>query len=325
MKNITKVIALNNGFFPHAAPLICDDLTGPLSLLGESALIPRPTSTVKLQRNKEAPALDDGHSVVLWDAAQPAANANLSCAASTFLAGSVTSTFDVAWQLMEQNALPEWGSVIAVTQTQGRGQLRRQWHSPRGNLYATFRVPKDENLQGNTAAVVLGYLLVSSFASLGFSLALKWPNDLMNLQNAKVGGILLEERSGVLLAGLGVNITEAPPRNLLREDHAIPAAVLFHDAEGPGDEPLAPFSLWRSLVQQCIMEYTHKVAGQSLERILAGAASALAWKNLPVTVVEGGECLHKGICTGLGPNGGLLLRTNSNPSLEVFSGSVHPA
>lgn len=101
--------------------------------------------------------------------------------------------------------LEPWDSVLAVSQTAGRGQLRRQWVSPPGNVYAALRLPLTPPFDGTAAAPVMGMLLAQGLRQGGWPIWLKWPNDLV-LCGAdgiprKLAGILLEERGGVLLAG----------------------------------------------------------------------------------------------------------------------------
>ncbi|MDR2123686.1 MAG: hypothetical protein LBP38_01730 [Desulfovibrio sp.] len=166
-----------------------------------------------------------------------------------FLAGACSSSFHLAWRLFRDGLLPVWGSVLASCQESGYGQFRRGWYSPRGNLHVCFRLPADPLFKDDTAAVAVGLLVCGEFRKLGFPLSLKWPNDLLVEQRAKVGGMLVEERDGVVIAGLGVNTAEAPGAELLREEHALPAAVLPRP-EGAGYDAgaaTAPFYLWRVL------------------------------------------------------------------------------
>ncbi len=324
MESDIFVVALNEGLVPYADPLVCDDMIGFHSLFGESSGAPRPVC--RLGCGEDAGDVEIPGSglkgFVLWRKGSGQKTDPLAVPANTYLAGACSSTFDVAWELVRRKALPEWGAALASLQRQGRGQLRRQWHSPRGNLYATFRLPRSEGFAGDGAAVVTGYLLARALNSLGFSLLLKWPNDLLTPDGSKVGGILLEEREGVLLAGLGINLVEAP--TALREAAAAPAAILFPSGEMPGDEPLSPFGLWKSLVERCIMEYAHNIAGRCQKEIFAAAQSLLAWKGRRVAIVENDTPLYSGECVGLGPCGGLLLRTRGGDS-EIFSGSLRLA
>lgn len=352
------LVALNEGLPPHAEALDCEDLRGPRSMFGESAPIPRPIGYWS-DSGPLPPPRGYEHCLVLWEDREPtpclpaaarisatpaesvrrggngaAAQCRLDLPASVYIGGTCSSTFSVAWKLHEDGLMPEWGAVICTRQTQGRGQMRRPWHSPRGNLYVTFRLPDDPLLKGDCASLLAGWLLVSAFRALGFPLSLKWPNDLLLEERAKVGGILLEERDGVLMAGLGVNLAEAPGAALMRVQASLPAAVLLphHSLSGLGsansprddeaEEPLAPFPLWRRLVSEIILAYGHSAAGRDLGHILGLVDASLAWKGRSVVVRDGGDGTSRGRFMGLGPCGGLLLRSGAGERQELFSGSL---
>ncbi len=70
--------------------------------------------------------------------------------------GPCTSSLDAAHALAAADALPEWGAVLAVSQRAGRGQLRRPWESPPGNIYAAMRLPANGVFATETAAIALG-------------------------------------------------------------------------------------------------------------------------------------------------------------------------
>lgn len=378
------LVALNQGLPPHAEPLSCDDLRGSHSLFGEGMKMPRPIRRLHPSRNSSACLSPDWSRMggdpytccsVLWESSCPATSseaaeiiakgndpthsfaAELSVPATVYIAGESTSTFSVAWQLLSDGYLPEWGAVISSCQKEGRGQLRREWHSPRGNLYVSFRLPDSPVLHGDAASLIAGYLIVRAFRDLGFPLSLKWPNDLVLHEKFKVGGLLLEEKDGVLMAGLGVNLAEAPSEAVLRKGHAMRSAVLLpHHAlrrtpgclscstDGEGwseDLPLAPFCVWKQLVTRVILEYSHFVARLGLPYVLANLNGAdtsraihasgnaavhaeampaiLAWKGK--SVIQADNDGISGRCLGIGPCGGLLLALTDGKEQEFFSGS----
>lgn len=136
--------------------------------------------------------------------------------------GEVGSSLDAAFLLASRGRLIVWDSLLAVSQTAGRGQLRRPWASPPGNIYAALRLPIVSPFDGTAASPVVGFLLALALREEGWPVELKWPNDLV--LNAiggvprKLAGILLEERGGILLAGIGVNVAGAPPATAMREE-----------------------------------------------------------------------------------------------------------
>ncbi len=244
--------------------------------------------------------------------------------APVFLAGECTSTFDLAWELARVGLLPEWGAVLAHRQNSGRGQFRRHWHSPPGNLYVSFRLPDGIASAGDAAALVVGLLLLRSLAGVGFNFLLKWPNDILTPLYQKVGGILLEERGGMLLAGFGLNLVSSPPDDAMRrrdpEQGAVqPAASLFK----PGDAGLAsPFWMWRQLVKCAFYEHNQYLCNKTLSGIMSDLLPHLAFLGRHIKLVDNDKIIDYGILQGVSSNGGLLIGHSLGTSREHFTGSI---
>ena len=118
----------------------------------------------------------------------------------------------------EQGGLWIW----AGTQQAGRGRAGRSWTSPAGNLHASLllrpRVLLATALQLSLLAGVAAHDAVSVLAAgagVTPALRLKWPNDIL-VNDAKLGGILLESRAGAevdapaVVIGIGLNLSRAP-------------------------------------------------------------------------------------------------------------------
>lgn len=90
--------------------------------------------------------------------------------------------------------------------------MGRQWQMPEGNL-AMSGLIRPQAGEGNPAE--LGFVMALALHDVlcGFldsaRLELKWPND-VNLDGAKLSGILLEREGDVLVLGVGVNVAAAP-------------------------------------------------------------------------------------------------------------------
>ena len=152
--------------------------------------------------------------------------------ADVVVCGPCTSTMDVARELAGRSGLRPWASVITPIQTGGRGQLRRAWLSAPGNVLATLVCPPAEGLWNDLRPLVLGHLLAEALMDEYPGVEVKWPNDLL-LDGRKIGGILVEERPGLVLAGLGLNLAWAPDAASLREGAYVPAGVFPARAGGP--------------------------------------------------------------------------------------------
>jgi BirA family transcriptional regulator, biotin operon repressor / biotin---[acetyl-CoA-carboxylase] ligase len=123
---------------------------------------------------------------------------------------SVGSTMDIARALAPQD-LPV--TVVARSQTAGRGRFDRTWVSPpQGGLYLTASIPWTRPLaQAPLVSMGTALSLARLCAQLGCpDIALKWPNDLL-LSGRKAAGILAEMHQpapGIsrLLVGIGLNV-----------------------------------------------------------------------------------------------------------------------
>jgi len=283
--------ALTDGFGEHAASFSLEALFGSDALLGPFAK----QSEETLSAHFDAPA-------------------------PVYLCDEVTSTFAVAHAMAQDGRLPVWGAVLAACQTDGRGQFRRRWQSPRGNLYVTFRLPDVPLFHTGAAALVTGVLLAMAFSRLGYPLRIKWPNDLLNQGQAKAAGILLEKRGGVLLAGLGVNLRKLPEEQQLRNDRAVPAGLLQNSDGQPSS--LAPFALWLALVGEMIATYKQTFSGATVEVLPGLADPFLAWRSEAVTVSDVDGNVLSGILGGVGPAGELFLQTSNGRHHEIHRGSL---
>jgi BirA family biotin operon repressor/biotin-[acetyl-CoA-carboxylase] ligase len=130
---------------------------------------------------------------------------------------TVSSTMDVSRKLAAEDA--QHGTVITSDfQEEGRGRIQgRSWEMERGaSLPFTIllRYPRIEDIP---AAITLRAGLAVSLAiedlapSLGDSVKIKWPNDIM-IGSKKVAGILCEVDGGTLNCnvhlGIGINVAQ---------------------------------------------------------------------------------------------------------------------
>jgi BirA family biotin operon repressor/biotin-[acetyl-CoA-carboxylase] ligase len=91
--------------------------------------------------------------------------------------------------------------VIAAAQTAGRGRSGSGWlTAPRAlAVSVAYRAPSKEDRPLSLTAGV------AARRALGEVVGLKWPNDL-EIGDAKIGGILVEQSDDVVVAGMGLNL-----------------------------------------------------------------------------------------------------------------------
>jgi BirA family transcriptional regulator, biotin operon repressor / biotin---[acetyl-CoA-carboxylase] ligase len=128
-------------------------------------------------------------------------------------------------------------ALSADVQTAGRGQRGRLWHANAGDallLSVGWHFARGESIDGLSLAVgVIVARAAQRFAS--ERITLKWPNDLLLDDRAKLGGILIEtvQNNGderIAVIGIGINVR--PPeieaiRRVSNAHDALPAAALL--------------------------------------------------------------------------------------------------
>ena len=187
--------------------------------------------------------------------------------------GSIGSTNDRARALL---ATPdgEGVAVVADEQTAGRGRRGRAWLSPRG-VNVACSVAVRPRLTANDAwqlAAAAGLAARSACGRLA-STELKWPNDVVAADGAKLGGVLVEttvagERVTSAVIGIGLNV------NWRREDmpdELASAATSLADLVG---RPVDRVELLGALLDELDAEIVALEAGASpLERYRAACAT----------------------------------------------------
>lgn len=228
--------------------------------------------------------------------------------------GQCSSVLDVALHLAGCGMLDPWDSVLAVRQWAGRGQMRRTWVSEPGNLFAAWRLPAPPPEWQGMLSVLMGWMVCAGLGEMGARLRLKWPNDLL-LHERKVGGILIEERGDVLLAGIGLNLTSCPEDAALRMDRACPAGTLGRLLGGD-----SILGLWLRLVHFGRLRYSATLSAstplefsQSIEPMLAYLGS--------VVLVGDNRSSVRGVLSGISADGGLVLRVGGQ-ARTVHCGSL---
>ena len=105
---------------------------------------------------------------------------------------------------------PEGAVAVTEEQTEGRGRLGRSWLAPPRSsvlcsvllrpVVATERLPELSLVAGRAVAAAIR-------VHTGLEPELKFPNDVL-VGGRKAAGILAEAREGIVVLGLGVNVSQ---------------------------------------------------------------------------------------------------------------------
>jgi len=203
--------------------------------------------------------------------------------------------------------------IAAEEQTAGRGRRGRRWHSAPG-AGITFSLARRVDRPARELAalsLVAGVAVARALHALGVKAArLKWPNDLV-VDDAKLGGILVETRNSHAVIGIGLNCRRTPAL-----EAKVRRRLAFLDDS---------LSIKRNQVIQrvglALVEAIDQFEKHGLETLRAEweAMDAHAGQRLRVRLADGRTL--SGIAAGLGTDGALQLQTRQGMR-AVTSGRV---
>jgi BirA family biotin operon repressor/biotin-[acetyl-CoA-carboxylase] ligase len=234
---------------------------------------------------------------------------------------SVDSTNAEAARIAPTLMGPEW--ILALEQTAGRGRRGRAWVAPSGKFMATLVMrPSEPPAQVALRSFVASLALFDAFVAAtgrAQSFALKWPNDVL-MNGGKVAGILLESagQGGAvshLAIGIGVNLAEAPPPEVL-EPGAHPAASLLGETglRIPPEEFLAPLA-------NAFDRWERQLATYGFAPIRTAWLDRAARIGQPITARTGTE-IFEGTFETIAEDGALVLATPQGrrviPAADVY-------
>ncbi len=218
--------------------------------------------------------------------------------------------------------------LVAENQTAGRGRAGRSWHSaPGDSLCFSLAWPLTLPIDRITGLpLAAGVAVADALHRSGWSVQLKWPNDLL-LNSAKLGGLLIETVSTArttndhrvwVVIGVGINIHANPQRDAAIE---YPTAFL-------SNQPLDRNNLLAKITESlCAMLVEFDRHG--LQPFVDRWHALHAYQNQQVTLHENGRLLHEGVARGINDNGCLLLdtattqRTISTGDVSLRSAAPH--
>ena len=109
-------------------------------------------------------------------------------------------------------------AIFASSQKYGQGQLGRKWHSPKGGVWVSAAINREDSKISNSElyGLAVALAMVERFENIGVDVKIKWPNDLF-VEGKKLAGILprLFFRGGelrLLRVGVGLNVLNNVPK-----------------------------------------------------------------------------------------------------------------
>jgi BirA family biotin operon repressor/biotin-[acetyl-CoA-carboxylase] ligase len=214
-------------------------------------------------------------------------------------------------------------TVLAESQTAGRGRGGKAWFSPPGvNLYASVLCrPGITPAAAPVFSFVASLALADAIRELGLHPAIKWPNDVL-VRHRKVAGILTElsiagERLEHVILGVGVNVNVE--RDLLRAalGPAAQHAISLREALGRPVERNAFAGTFLTYLDEWLITYRE----QGPERILR------AWRDLDIVTgrrvgVRDDTATLEGRARGVAADGHLEIEDAHGAVHRIVAGEV---
>lgn len=234
------------------------------------------------------------------------------------------STNLAARRAADQDA-PHGSLFVADCQTAGRGRLGRSWISQAGSglwLSVLLR-PQAQPASLANLTLMAGLCVVKALRSAtGLDLAIKWPNDLVEMiSGRKVCGILTEtilEEQRVLAAvigiGINVNTQELPPE-------IVHSATSLAIASGHTWPRLA---LLKEVLRHLNTGYERyiRTLDQPDPEWLREYEEHCATLHRPVVVTQMDGKVIEGVATGLTSQGDLIIKRNDQQEILCHAGEV---
>lgn len=219
---------------------------------------------------------------------------------------SVDSTNSYLKRIIKDNELTRGLSVMAESQTSGRGRLGRSWLSRKGDTLCMSIAVKNEYHEGFTLLAALAvYEALKPFCEKN-DLKIKWPNDII-AENKKLSGILCERVSEYTVIGVGININgKSFPEEI--KDKATSLYLLSGRKSGVKDIFRAVNKSFENTLQKYDFCFTSE-AKNEYESLCANIG-----KNVTTEKVSG-------VAVGVASNGELIINAQ-NALVSITSGEV---
>jgi BirA family biotin operon repressor/biotin-[acetyl-CoA-carboxylase] ligase len=223
---------------------------------------------------------------------------------------SIDSTMNAAAQLAREGCASE-------EQTAGVGRHGHSWHSAAGaGLYVSLvlRLPLDAEALP-LVMLALGLATQQAIAQVtGLAADLRWPNDVL-LDGRKCAGILAQLEGGVVIAGIGINVSHArfPP-----EIEDLATSLRLEGAAAVSREDLLVALI--HAVDDCCRILT-KEGATAILKMFSQASSYAHGRRV---LVEQTGAVLVGVTCGLDPSGFLRLREDNGKETTILAGGVRP-
>ena len=210
---------------------------------------------------------------------------------------SCDSTQDLLKEQLKQESFDEL-TVCCEHQTRGHGRSDSVWEDSPGTL--CFSMIVKPHVQTTFTALEISLLIHNFFSIKGKEIKLKWPNDLIGLNEKKCGGVLVQTSGTYNLAGIGIN--------------------LFQNDDRFGGVYETSFSIDKKEWAKDLSHFISSNRYESTEDLIQDWSKSCSHLNREVRIFEA-SMETKGIFKGLGQYGEAVLE-NLQGTHHLFNGSL---
>lgn len=215
--------------------------------------------------------------------------------------------------------LVDFNSILVSTdnQTAGIGRSGNRWDQYPNSLCFSFTLTPNERL--SLTALELSLQIVHFFKKYhSITLKVKWPNDIIDKEEKKCGGIICHTHpSGLIIAGIGLNLAPGPgPLS-----NADSSNVKHYKT------PMGYVGLMETKIsQKYTMEWSEAIYISILENRFNANQVLSTWTqhcfhmNQNVSIVDGNN-KATGLFTGIGNHGEAILQSDKHMQ-SIYSGSL---
>lgn len=211
-------------------------------------------------------------------------------------------------EILKEKVQRDGGQYLITTdyQNQGKGRQGSAWEHFDCAIAFSFNIKPNEVL--TLTSLEIGVLIANFFNG---KAKLKWPNDLLNNQKEKVGGILCQLMGQQILVGIGLNLKGTPSR----ADFPYPIGSIWEESD----------PLEKDFKKSLPVEIAHYILENRLspKEVRNQFNKYCIHIHCPVVITNTGESLE-GLFVGIGENGEALL-SNEGTTQKILTGSLRLA
>ncbi len=218
---------------------------------------------------------------------------------------------------------PHGTTVVANTQSAGRGRRGRLWQSPAGSaIYMTILLkPQFVPDKASMLTLVMALSVADAIVeATGLSAGIKWPNDIV-VNKKKVCGILTEMNAELdyiqyVVIGVGINVNNNSPEEFPEEIRQTATSLKIESG----------MQISRAVLLERVLAHFEKnydifTKTLDLSALMEAYDARLLNLNAEVRVLDPkGE--YTGVARGINPAGELLVEKENGEVVPVYAGEV---